>query len=91
VSAEAETPADRLERWIARDAEIGLAATRDELRLQLAERDREIADLRARLDHLADVAGQLRTQPAAAPTSAGSTARRVYLGVRRRVGRLLRS
>jgi hypothetical protein len=58
-----DTPEARLARWLERDREIGAAAERDELRLRLAERDREITDLRARLDRLANDLAQLRSQP----------------------------
>ena len=55
-----DTPAARLARWVARDAEIGAAAERDELRLRLAAAEREIADLRARLARMADAVAQAR-------------------------------
>lgn len=88
-----ETPEERLERWTSRDAAIGLAAQRDQLRSTLAERDREIADLRERVAHLTTANGQLQTDLGRA--LAGATGhvpflRRASLGLRRRVGRLLR-
>jgi hypothetical protein len=55
-----DTPEARLARWTARDAEIGAAAERDELRLRLAAAEREIADLRARLARMADAVAQAR-------------------------------
>lgn len=85
-SASAEAPAARLARWVARDEEIGLAAQRDELRRQLAARDHEIADLRARLEHLGNVAAQSRIPSPLVP----SPQRRSLLGRMRRVVARLR-
>jgi hypothetical protein len=72
-----DTPEARLARWLERDREIGAVAERDELRLRLAERDREIADLRARLDRLANDLAQLRSQPPRTSPPTRSLVRRV--------------
>ncbi|HSB86277.1 MAG TPA: hypothetical protein VLD86_08215, partial [Ilumatobacteraceae bacterium] len=54
-----DTPTARLARWTERDAAIGVAAEAEQLRAKLAERDAEVADLRARLVNLANRVGQL--------------------------------
>ena len=94
TGAPGDTPEERLARWTSRDAAIGLAAQRDQLRSTLAERDREVADLRERLAHLTNANGQLRADVARlTATSAAHVPlwRRAYLGLRRRVGRLVRA
>ena len=88
-----ETPEERLARWTSRDAAIGLAAQRDQLRSTVAERDREIADLRERIAHLTGANGQLQADLGRLRAGASADVplwRRAYLGLRRRVGRLLR-
>ena len=90
----ADTPEERLARWTSNDAAIGLAAERFELRATVAERDREIADLRERLAHLTNANGQLQAEKAKLVAMVQHRRpplwRRLYLGVRRRAGRLLR-
>jgi chromosome segregation ATPase len=54
-----ETPEQRLARWTAADAAIGLAAEAEQLRAQLADRNAEVADLRARLAQLTSRTAQL--------------------------------
>jgi hypothetical protein len=96
VTAADESPEVRLARWIRRDAEIGLAAQRDQLLDQLAARDREIADLRERLAHLTNALGQLRAEKAklvglVQRSGSGSISRQAYRRLRSMVGRTLRS
>ena len=91
----ADTPAARIARWTDRDAAIGTAAERDELRERLAEREREVADLRERLVHLTNANGQLQSEKTrlvalvqrAGPGSFGG---RVYRSARRTAGKVLR-
>ncbi len=91
-----DAPEERLARWTAHDAAIGLAAERDELRAQLADRDREVADLRTRLVHLTNANGQLQAEKArlVAQVQRGAGAAafggRAYRKVRRTAGRVLR-
>ncbi|MEP7045397.1 MAG: hypothetical protein ABI949_01890 [Ilumatobacteraceae bacterium] len=59
-----DTPADRLARWTAADAAIGLAAEGEQLRAQLAERIAETADLRARLAQLGNRIAQVESENA---------------------------
>jgi uncharacterized coiled-coil protein SlyX len=82
-----ETPAQRLARWTAADAAIGLAAEAEQLQAQLIERQVEVDDLRARLAHLtsrvaqveADNAELRRTASRVSPlTLAQRLLRRVY-------------
>jgi hypothetical protein len=47
-----ETPEARLARWTERDVAIGLVAEVEQLRAAIAQRDREIADLRERAAQL---------------------------------------
>lgn len=84
-AASTDSPEARLARWLARDEAIGARAELDELRLRLAERDREIADLRARLDRLANDLAQARSQPVKVAAAAPSGSK-----VRRAAGRVLR-
>ncbi|MFT3853924.1 MAG: hypothetical protein QM733_14455 [Ilumatobacteraceae bacterium] len=86
MTAPDDTPAARLERWLARDREIGAQAELDELRLRLVARDREIADLRARLDRLSNDLVQARCRPSVESSGAAPFARRV----RSLAGRVLR-
>ena len=91
-----DTPEARLARWTAHDAAIGLAAERDELRTRLAERDREVADLRERLAHLSNANGQLQAEKARLVAQvqgrgrSGSFGSRAYRKVRLTAGRVLR-
>lgn len=58
-------PAERLERlarWAERDAAIGLTAELEQARAQLAERDREIVNLRERAERLAQRVAQLTNE-----------------------------
>lgn len=55
-------PAERLARWAERDAAIGLTAELEQARAQLAERDREIANLRERAERLAQRVAQLTNE-----------------------------
>ena len=90
----AEPPEARLARWTSRDQAIGAVAQLDQLRRRLAERNREVADLRARLGHLTNHVGQLeaeRHRAVGAGRGGRSFGRRVYLRLRATVGRLLRS
>ena len=59
-----ETPAERTARWTSTDAAIGIAAEREQLQAQLAERVAEIADLRARLTNLTNRVAQLESDNA---------------------------
>jgi uncharacterized coiled-coil DUF342 family protein len=91
----AESPAGRLARWAERDAAIGLAAEIDQLRAQLAERDRELANLHERADRLAQHVAQLtmerdRIQHRAQQLERPSFAGRAYRKLRRIAGRLLK-
>lgn len=56
------TPEERLARWAERDAAVGLTAELDQVRADLAARDAEIADLRARNEQLAQRVTQLRAE-----------------------------
>lgn len=90
-----DSPEARLARWIGRDAEIGLAAQRDQLVDQLAARDREIADLRERLAHLTNAVGQLRAEKAklvglVQRRGGGSFSHQAYRRLRSVVGMLVR-
>jgi cell division protein FtsB len=88
VTTSNETPADRLARWTAADAAIGLAAEAEQLGAQLAERRREIDDLRARLVQLTNRVAQVEAENADLRRIAG----RVPLaGIARRVYRRARS
>ncbi len=78
-----ETPAERLARWTAADAAIGLAAEGEQLRAELAERRTEIDDLRARLGQLTSRVAQVEAHNADLRRIAGRTplvslARRAY-------------
>lgn len=100
TGADDETPAERLARWTAADAAIGLAAEAEQLQAQLAERCDEVADLRARLAQLtsriaqveADNAELRRTASRVSPlTLARRALRKVYRRVRSAVaGRVRR-
>jgi cell division protein FtsB len=83
VSSDHETPTERLARWTAADAAIGLAAEGEQLRAQLVDRRAEIDDLRARLAQLTSRVAQLEAQNADLRRSASrvpitNLARRVY-------------
>jgi hypothetical protein len=83
VTSDRETPTERLARWTAADAAIGLAAEGEQLQAQLAERRAEIDDLRARLAQLTSRVAQVETENAELRRTASrvpitSLARRVY-------------
>jgi chromosome segregation ATPase len=59
-----ETPAERLARWTATDAAIGLAAETEQLHAQIAERQAEVTDLRARLAQLTNRVAQVEADNA---------------------------
>lgn len=99
TSTSNETPAERLARWTSVDAAIGRAAEAEQLHALVAERDTEIADLRARMAQLtnriaqveADNADLRRTARRVPLTSlAGRVCRRAYRRARSLAGRLLR-
>ena len=56
------SPEEKLARWAERDAAVGLTAELDQARLDLAAKDAEIADLRARNEQLAQRVAQLRAE-----------------------------
>ena len=56
------SPEEKLARWAERDAVVGLTAELAQVRLDLAARDAEIADLRARNEQLAQRGAQLRVE-----------------------------
>ncbi|MGZ4792916.1 MAG: hypothetical protein ACXWBO_13710 [Ilumatobacteraceae bacterium] len=90
-----ETPAQRLARWTATDAAIGVAAEAEQLRAQLAERGAEIDDLKARLGQLTNRVAQLEAENADLRRTASRMpptvlARRVYRRVRSAAARRLR-
>ncbi len=82
-------PAARVARWLRTDDAVGAAAEIDQLHATLAERDREIADLRARLGNLQQRSTQSAFQPPRAslvdqlrrPDLARRIARRAYRAV----------
>jgi small-conductance mechanosensitive channel len=95
MSIESPEPQQRLDRWRERDAAIGLSAEADQLRAAVAERDLQLTDMRERINRLAQQNAQLtqqrdqlanRAHAAARPSTSG----RVYRGVRRLVGKVLR-
>ncbi|HEY7626901.1 MAG TPA: hypothetical protein VH761_07530 [Ilumatobacteraceae bacterium] len=93
--ADDDSPAERLARWTATDAAIGVAAEAEQLRATLAEREAEVADLRARLANLATRVGQLEADNLAlrrsrVPMTMGSLAYRGYRRTRAFGGRVLR-
>jgi len=57
--ADEDPPAERLARWIERDAAIGLGAEAEQLRARLADRDRELADVREHVQRLSQRVAQL--------------------------------
>ena len=78
-----ESPTERLARWTAADAAIGLAAEAEQLRAKLAEGDSEIRDLRSRLVQLVNRVAQLEADNAELRRAASrvplrNVARRVY-------------
>jgi chromosome segregation ATPase len=86
---------ERLERWRERDAAVGLSAEADQLRAAVAERELQIADMRERINRLAQQNAQLTQQRDQLANRANvsprpSTAGRVYRGVRRLTGKVLR-
>jgi regulator of replication initiation timing len=90
-----ETPEQRLARWTATDAAIGVAAEAEQLRAQLAERGAEIDDLKARLGQLTNRVAQLEAENAELRRTASRMpptvlARRVYRRVRSAAARRLR-
>lgn len=83
MTAGNDSPADRMARWTAADAAIGQAAEAEQLRAQLADRQREADDLRARLGQLSSRVAQLEAVNAELRRTASrvpvrSLARRVY-------------
>lgn len=93
--AAVESPDGRLARWAERDAAIGLAAEVDQLTSQLAERDRELVNLRERAERLAQHVSQLtisrdRLHQHAQQLQRPSFAGRVYRKLRRIIGRVLK-
>lgn len=96
VPSDDDTPQARVARWTAHDAAIGLAAERDELHARLADRDREVADLRERLGHLTNANGQLQAEKARLVAQVqrhggdGSFRGRAYRTARRTASRVLR-
>jgi regulator of replication initiation timing len=83
VSDSIETPQQRLARWTATDAALGIAAEAEQLEAKLAERDTEIGDLRARLVQLTNRVAQLEAENAdlrrvASRVPFTSFARRIY-------------
>ena len=95
MSIESPEPQQRLDRWRDRDAAIGLNAEADQLRAAVAERDLQLADMRERINHLAQQNAQLTQQRDQFARRANAVAQppvsgRVYRGVRRFTGKLLR-
>ena len=95
MSIESQESRRRLDRWRDRDAAIGLSAEADQLRAAVAERDIQLADMRERINRLAQQNAQLtqqRDQLANRATAVArpSTSGRVYRGVRRLTGKVLR-
>jgi len=82
-----ESPEQRLARWTAADAAIGLAAENEQLRVQLTEAEAEIADLRVRLQQLTTRVGQAQADNVVA---ARMIAARLYRRARAVAGRLRR-
>ena len=83
MTTDNETPAERLARWTATDAAIGLAAEGNQLRAQLAERGAEVDDLRARLTQLTNRVAQVEAENAelrrhASRVPLGNLAHRAY-------------
>ena len=83
MTGNSESPTERLARWTATDAAIGIAAEAEQLRSQLADRQAELDDLRARLAQLTTRVAQLTAENAELRRVAGrvpisSLARRVY-------------
>lgn len=64
TEARDETPEQRLARWTSIDASIGIAAQAEQLEARLAERDVEVADLRARLAQLSSRVAQVEADNA---------------------------
>lgn len=95
VEAPIESSDARLARWAERDAVIGLAAEADQLRSQLAERNRELVNIRERAERLAQHVAQLtierdRLHHHAQQLQRPSFAGRVYRKLRRIVSRVLK-
>ena len=91
----ADTPTDRLARWTATDAAIGVAAEAEQLRAQVTERGAEVDDLRARLGQLTHRVAQLEAENAdlrrvASRVPLTSLARRFYRRARAVAARRLR-
>ena len=91
----AETPAQRLARWTATDAAIGVAAEAEQLRAKLGERSTEIDDLKARLVQLTNRVAQLEAENTDLRLSASRVplrdfVRRVYRRIRSSAARRLR-
>ena len=85
----------RLARWAERDAVVGLDAELDQVRHQLAERDAEVRDLRARVEQLGNRVTQLELernalQHVVVALGRVPVARRAYGKARRVAGRLIR-
>jgi regulator of replication initiation timing len=94
MTSNGEGPAERLARWTAADAAIGLAAEVEQLRAQLGDRQTEIDDLRARLGQLTSRVAQVEAENAdlrrvASRVPLAGLARRVYRRARSAAARRL--
>ena len=90
-----ETPEQRLARWAERDAVVGLDAELAQVRHQLAQREAEVHDLRARCEQLGNRVTQLELERNALQHQLVAArripfARRAYGKARRVAGRVLR-
>jgi len=88
--------AQRLARWVERDAVVGLDAELTQTRHQLAARDEEVRDLRARVEQLGNRLAQLELERNALQHQVTATqrppiSRRVYRTTRTSAGRVLRA
>ena len=91
----AETVTARLARWSERDAVVGLDAELTQVRHQLAERDAEVRDLRARVEQLGNRVTQLELERSGLQHQVVALqrvplSRRVYRKARSVAGRALR-
>jgi hypothetical protein len=83
-----ETPEQRIARWVERDRVVGLVAEVEQLEAQLAERDRDLTNMRERCQQLGlRVAGleveRNRLSALVTVPPAPSFGRRVYRRLRR--------
>jgi type II secretory pathway predicted ATPase ExeA len=89
-----DTPQARLERWAERDRVVGLVAEAEQLRARVAQRDRELTNLRERCQQLGLRVAELEVERnrlaalVAHPTTP-SVARRVHGRLRRVAARAL--